>query len=58
MDSIERRLARLETRLVQMMMHFGLDPYEKMHAKQQPNNQYRSSFNFDSSRFFQASGEK
>jgi hypothetical protein len=26
LDEIERRLTRIESRVVQLMMHFGLDP--------------------------------
>jgi len=29
-DSVERRLQRIESRIVRLMMHFGLDPYEKV----------------------------
>jgi hypothetical protein len=29
---IDRRLARLETRIVQLMLHLGLNPYEKQYA--------------------------
>ncbi len=28
---MERRLVRIESRLVQIMMHLGLDPYRKMY---------------------------
>lgn len=38
MTDIDRRLARLESRLVQLMLHMGLNPYEKAYDanKQQP----------------------
>lgn len=38
MTDIDRRLARLESRLVQLMLHMGLNPYEKAYdaTKQQP----------------------
>ena len=29
-DSVERRLQRLESRMVRLMQHFGLDPYEQV----------------------------
>ena len=29
LSSVEARLARIESRLVQLMLHFGLDPYTK-----------------------------
>lgn len=29
-DSVERRLQRIESRLVRLMQHLGLDPYEKV----------------------------
>ena len=29
MPEIEQRLARIESRLVQLMLHFNLNPYEK-----------------------------
>jgi hypothetical protein len=29
-DSTERRLQRIESRLVRLMQHLGLDPYEKV----------------------------
>lgn len=28
-ETIEQRLIRIETRIVQLMMHLGLNPYEK-----------------------------
>lgn len=30
-EPIERRLARIECRLVTLMIHLGLDPYERMY---------------------------
>lgn len=32
-DSTERRLQRIESRLVRLMQHLGLDPYEKVPAQ-------------------------
>lgn len=31
-ESIEARLARIESRLVQLMIHLGLDPYRKTYG--------------------------
>ena len=31
-ESIELRLARIESRLVQLMIHLGLDPYRKTYG--------------------------
>lgn len=31
-ESIEQRLARLESRVVQLMLHFGLNPYQRTYA--------------------------
>jgi hypothetical protein len=28
-ENLERRMARIESRLVQLMIHLGADPYEK-----------------------------
>lgn len=33
MDPIERRLVRIESRLVQIMLHLGIDPYKKMYEQ-------------------------
>lgn len=30
-SDMEKRLVRIESRLVQIMMHLGLDPYRKMY---------------------------
>lgn len=30
---LERRLARMESRIVQIMLHLGIDPYKKMYDK-------------------------
>lgn len=35
MTDIDRRLARLESRLVQLMLHMGLNPYEKAYDANQ-----------------------
>lgn len=31
LSDVEKRLIRIESRLVQIMMHLGLDPYRKMY---------------------------
>lgn len=38
MADLDQRMARIESRLVQLMLHMGLNPYEKTYAtdKQQP----------------------
>lgn len=38
-EPIERRLARIESRLVTLMIHMGIDPYERMY---EPFNNPRS----------------
>jgi hypothetical protein len=35
-QTILERLARIETRLVQLMLHLGLDPYNKTYDGDQP----------------------
>lgn len=30
-DDMEKRLVRIESRLVRLMIHLGIDPYEKMY---------------------------
>ena len=37
MDDLDRRMARIETRLVQLMLHMGLNPYEKTYDTGKPN---------------------
>jgi hypothetical protein len=32
-ESIEKRLARIESRIVQLMLHIGVDPYTKTYDK-------------------------
>jgi hypothetical protein len=32
-ESIEKRLARIESRIVQIMLHIGVDPYTRMYDK-------------------------
>jgi hypothetical protein len=32
-ESIEKRLARIESRIVQLMLHVGVDPYAKTYDK-------------------------
>jgi len=34
--ALEARLSRMESRLVQLMLHFGLDPYSKTYSAQHP----------------------
>lgn len=42
LELIERRLARMESRIVQIMNHLGIDPYERMYDKfQEPNKNVR-----------------
>lgn len=38
-ETIERRLARIESRLVTLMIHLGLDPYERMYDAFRRSNQ-------------------
>jgi hypothetical protein len=38
-EQVERRLARLESRVVQLMLHFGLDPYKTSSDQNKQNNQ-------------------
>jgi hypothetical protein len=33
LEQIERRLARMESRIVQIMQHLGIDPYERMYDR-------------------------
>lgn len=33
LEQIERRLARMESRIVQIMKHLDIDPYERMYDK-------------------------
>ena len=33
MDTTEQRLIRIESRLVQIMLHLGIDPYKKMYEQ-------------------------
>jgi hypothetical protein len=45
-DRVEQRLRRIESRLVQLMMHVGCDPYEKVYSNngtplQQPRRAFR-----------------
>lgn len=44
------RLTRIESRLVQIMLHLGMDPYRKMYEADanQPHNPNPASFSFDS----------
>lgn len=36
-SSIEKRLRRIESRLVQLMMHMGLNPYAKVYDGEEPD---------------------
>lgn len=42
--SAEARLARIETRLVQLMLHMGLNPYEKAYDTQRQATTPKRSF--------------
>jgi hypothetical protein len=35
-ENIEKRLRRIESRLVQLMIHLGLDPYGKVYSGDEP----------------------
>jgi len=35
-EPIERRLARMESRIVQIMLHLGIDPYQRMYNNMTP----------------------
>lgn len=37
--ALAQRLARIESRLVQLMIHLGLDPYEKTYEAEAPITQ-------------------
>ena len=38
---IQARLIRLESRLVQLMIHMGLDPYEQTYKKESPKTKQK-----------------
>lgn len=38
---MEKRLVRIESRLVRLMIHLGIDPYEKMYDQFEPHNRNR-----------------
>lgn len=38
---MEKRLVRIESRLVRLMIHLGIDPYEKMYDQFDPHNRNR-----------------
>lgn len=57
-ELLERRLARLETRLVQLMMHFGLNPYEKMHVKSNSDSKYGTNFEFNTQGYYKTAGQR
>lgn len=42
LEQIERRLARIESRIVQIMHHLKVDPYERMYDKFQEANKNTS----------------
>ena len=48
-DDTKTRLTRIESRLVQIMLHLGMDPYRKMYEADanQPHNPDPASFGFD-----------
>ena len=41
--ALEARLSRMESRLVQLMLHFGLDPYSRTYTAQHPDQQPTSN---------------
>lgn len=49
-EPIERRLARIESRIVQIMQHLGIDPYERMYAELDTNPKHEQSPNTNSQR--------
>lgn len=49
-EPIERRLARIESRIVQIMKHLGIDPYERMYAELDTNFEHSQSPNTNSQR--------
>ena len=42
-ENVERRLVRIESRLVQIMLHLGIDPYERMYEKLQSDEHSRTA---------------
>jgi hypothetical protein len=36
-SEVEKRLVRIESRLVRLMIHLGIDPYEKMYEQFDPH---------------------
>ena len=40
-SEMEKRLVRIESRLVRLMIHLGIDPYEKMYDQFEPHNRNR-----------------
>lgn len=40
-DDMEKRLVRIESRLVRLMIHLGIDPYEKMYDQFESHNRNR-----------------
>jgi hypothetical protein len=49
-EPIERRLARIESRIVQIMNHLGIDPYERMYAELDTNPKHRQNTDADTQR--------
>ncbi len=49
-DDIQTRLTRIESRLVQIMLHLGMDPYRKMYTANanEPHNPDPTSFSLNS----------
>lgn len=40
-SEMERRLVRIESRLVRLMIHLGIDPYERMYEQFDPHDRNR-----------------
>lgn len=53
-EPLENRLARMESRLVQIMLHLGLDPYKKTYDDLY--DKYQTPVGLDSHRDFEAQG--
>jgi hypothetical protein len=49
-DDTQTRLTRIESRLVQIMLHLGMDPYRKMYTANasEPHNPDPASFSLNS----------
>jgi hypothetical protein len=42
MEAIEERLVRIESRMVQIMLHLGMNPYQKMYNYDAVNDRTES----------------